>query len=53
MCVNPAPLRWYVALQCGAGAFVSHFIGGGSDRGTAAVYALGILVTAWWRWGAV
>jgi alkylglycerol monooxygenase len=46
---TPAPLRWYVALQCAVLVpFVSHFIGvaKGLDRGTAAVYALGILVTA-------
>lgn len=46
---TPAPLRWYVALQYAVLVpFVSHFIGvaKGLDRGTAAVYALGILVTA-------
>ena len=46
---TPAPLRWYVALQSAVlVSFVSHFIGvaKGLDRGTAAVYALGILVTA-------
>ena len=45
----PGPLRWYVALQYAVLVpFVSHFIGvaKGLDRGTAAVYALGILVTA-------
>lgn len=46
---TPAPLRWYVALQSAVLVlFVSHFIGvaKGLDRGTAAVYALGIWVTA-------
>jgi sterol desaturase/sphingolipid hydroxylase (fatty acid hydroxylase superfamily) len=48
MC-KPRAAAWYVALQCAVLVpFVSHFIGvaKGLDRGTAAVYALGILVTA-------
>ena len=46
---TPAPLRWYVALQCAVLVpFVSHFIAvaKGLPTGTAAVYALGIFVTA-------
>ncbi|MBK6512179.1 MAG: sterol desaturase family protein [Haliea sp.] len=49
MCKTPrrAALVRGAAVR-GAGVFVSHFIGvaKGLDRGTAAVYALGILVTA-------